>query len=123
MCSTSDAQAPCGTQNPIEQYVSDEDGLASYVCYNGGLYYLLGVTTGAGDSLNCNGGSDGTAISCLPNTLPVLPGVDKLDGKAWGGVIKDDFVAGYVFEFSPTSTASHSWQCVAVIASQVKSAC
>lgn len=99
----SDAQAPCGTQNPIEQYVSDEDGIASYVCYNGGLYYLLGVTTGAGDSLNCNGGED-IAVSCMPNTLPVLPGVDKLDGKAWGGVIRDDFVAGYVFEL-PTSTA------------------
>ena len=63
----------------------------------------MGVTTGAGDSLNCNGGED-IAVSCTPNTLPVLPGVDKLDGKAWGGVIRDDFVAGYVFEL-PTFTA------------------
>ena len=93
----SDAKAPCGTPNPIDQYISGDDGLASYVCYDGGLYYLVGATGGAGDSLDCgDSGGDGTAVACTDNTLPVMPGVDQLDGKAWGGVLRDDLVAGAV---------------------------
>ena len=54
----------------------------------------MGATTGAGDSLNCGDGGEDMAVSCSDNTLPPLPGVDKLDGTAWGGVLRDDFVAG-----------------------------
>ncbi len=54
----------------------------------------MGATTTAGASLNCGDGGEDMAVSCSSNTLPPLPGVEKLDGKAWGGVIRDDFVAG-----------------------------
>ncbi len=91
---SSDAKAPCGTINPVNQYVSDEDGAKTYVCFNGGLYYLMGATTNAGDALDCGDGGEDMAVSCHDRTLPTLPGVDKLDGTSWGGVLKDDFVAG-----------------------------
>jgi len=92
--SFSDAKAPCGNPNPIDQYVSDGDGVKNFVCFNGGLYYLMGATTNAGESLDCGDGGEDMAVSCSDNTLPPLPGVDKLDGTAWGGVLRDDFVAG-----------------------------
>jgi len=92
----SDAKAPCGTINPLEQWI-DNDGAGKYfVCHNGGLYYLMSTTTKAGDAINCGGGGEDMAVSCPQNTFPYLPGLEKLDGTAWGGIIKDDFVAGYV---------------------------
>lgn len=87
-------KAKCGTENPIEQWVYVEDGRKAFVCFNGGLYYLMAASTEVGSSLNCGDGGLDMAVSCSSNTFPTLPGVDQLDGKNWGGVIREGFVAG-----------------------------
>ena len=87
----SDVGQPCGTKHPIQEYVKNIAGEQAYVCYDNKIYYLMSVTTGAGDSLTC---LDGEAAVCSPATFPTLPGIDQLDGQKWGGVTKDDFLAG-----------------------------
>ena len=79
--------------NPLEEYIDNSVSDGAYVCLNGNMYYLMQVSSGVGDSIVCSSGED-IATSCLPNTFGILPGLDKLDGSGWGGVTRDDFVAG-----------------------------
>lgn len=87
----SDAQAPCGTVNPLSQWIDDKDASPNFVCYNGNEYYLMSVSD---LSASCTDGGDGMGTSCTDNTFYPLPGVSDLDGNNWGGVTRDDFVAG-----------------------------
>ena len=65
--------------------------MASYVCYKNNMYYLMSVS---GIDVDCSGGGGDVAVACTHLNFGVLPGLDTLDGKNWGGVIRDDFVAG-----------------------------
>ena len=56
------------------------------------MYYLMSVS---GIDVDCTGGG-GEAAACTNLNFQVLPGVDTIDGKNWGRVTRDDFVAGYV---------------------------
>jgi len=47
----------------------------------------------SGISVDCTGGGD-TGTACTNRNFNVLPGLNTLGGNNWGGVIRDDFVAG-----------------------------
>lgn len=80
-----DSGYDCGTEDPLGKYMLPDTQHASAGCYNGKLYYLASV---AGESELCiNEG-------CADSYFPKLPGLDDLDGDAWGGVTKDDIIAG-----------------------------
>ena len=69
-----------------------ESGMA---CHGNRAYYLVGATG------TCNGGSpfeDADTNDC--GAFPPLPGVTTMDGKAWGGISREDIVFGFVPFFS-----------------------
>ena len=82
---------PCSAKNPFPKYMSNQVGEETYVCVDNTLYYLLSAT---GKSHDCIIGIG--AESCTNNEFSTPPGLTSLDGKAYGGVTKDELVNGYV---------------------------
>jgi hypothetical protein len=62
-------------------YLSESDGQASFVCYNNQGYWIADFQDKSGDF----------GSPCDPS---LLPGLTSLDGTNWGGVTRDDIVAG-----------------------------
>jgi hypothetical protein len=84
-----DSRSPCSSSdNPFPELMSDNDAKSSSVCYNNLRYFIMSTT---GVSAVCV-----PRIGCTKNKLSKLPGISKLDGKAFGGVTMDDLVIGYV---------------------------
>lgn len=87
-----DSGAPCGAINPVDQHLPDDVAATTWTCVDDKLYYLLAPY---GDSFYCNPSGDGQGVGpCYDGDYSAPEGLDKLDGKAWGGVTKDDFIAG-----------------------------
>src|SRR5206468_3637258 len=68
-------------------------GRDSWVCFDGGLYYLLSAK-GTGETCTISNFGQRT---CQTYTFPAVAGIEKLRGNDVGGVTKDDIVAGYVY--------------------------
>ena len=92
-----DVQTKCGPNVDFNAIVNnngiDPGAINDWTCVNGNIYYMLGAQ---GDAQTCDGGGDGTGITCSPNSLTGLPGIVSLNGKAWGGITRSDFIAGAV---------------------------
>jgi hypothetical protein len=86
-----DSGAPCGAINPVTYHLDDTAAITWY-CVDDKLYYLLAPY---GDSFYCYPSADGQGAGpCYDGNYSPPTGMDRLDGKAWGGVTKDDFIAG-----------------------------
>ena len=87
-----DSGKPCTDPNPVDsRYITSGIASETYSCVNGNAYYLV---TASGPVT-----SGGGIVSPLPtsyNTFSVLPGLDSIDGKNWGGISRDDLIAAYV---------------------------
>jgi hypothetical protein len=90
-----DAQVPCGTKDPLdEDDVSEADSNASWVCHNDRMYFFLAA---AGPERKCwisNGPAPTPNWECLDNPFSLPQGMDTMDGEAWAGLVKEDFVIG-----------------------------
>ncbi|KAK8139989.1 hypothetical protein PG984_000055 [Apiospora sp. TS-2023a] len=87
-----DSGYDCGVIDPMSRYLSVDAQHATAGCFQGKLYYLVDPN---GEAHTCNGG-DGAAVSCEDSTFSVPPGLDTLDGSRFGGVRRDDLIAGSV---------------------------
>ena len=67
----------------------------TYACVDNVLYYLVMASGSERDCVN----QGGAAVSCTFSPLMMVPGVDSLDGKNWGGLLRDDLIAGSVLFF------------------------
>ena len=54
------------------------------------MHYLMAVS---GVSSDCTGGGD-SAATCTQKSFLTLPGVNQLNDRNWGGVLRDDFITG-----------------------------
>ena len=90
-----DAKVPCSTINPLDTSdLTHEDAQKSWVCHKDNLYYLLGAK-GAPRTCNLlNTGGHSGQWDCYPNPFSLPPGLTDLNGEAWGGLTKEDFVHG-----------------------------
>ena len=87
-----DAGYPCGTVNPLEGWIRDNVAAATYGCFNGNIYYLVNP---AGDAESCPATScDGCVPLCTPGYFSQPPGLDKLDGSAYGSITVGDLITG-----------------------------
>ncbi|KAK9234065.1 hypothetical protein V1525DRAFT_391821 [Lipomyces kononenkoae] len=94
--------AACGTVNPIENFIGVRNGDATWVCYNNEIYYLVGAIGAAQDCIFS--GKDGP--SCSNNKFTPLPGEQKLNGTAWGGLTIDDLVIGALATYAANGNAN-----------------
>ncbi|KAL2023348.1 hypothetical protein VTK56DRAFT_3086 [Thermocarpiscus australiensis] len=89
-----DSGFACGTIDPMGGYLSPDTMHATWACWDGMLYYLA---MPSGEGQTCDGGGDGTAVTCRDNQFSAPPGIDSLDGQsAFGGVTVKDLVIGSV---------------------------
>lgn len=85
-----DTGVSCGTRDPLDTSdLSHENAAKSSGCYKNKLYYLLGANGKERSCIVENGLWD-----CVPIQFSLPPGLAKLDGKAWGGLTKEDFING-----------------------------
>jgi len=97
-----DAGYPCGTKNPLSGSGPEGTGLdngvaeATYVCYNGDIYYLVYPKDDEESCGICNlQVTAGCVIPCVYNSFSAPPGLDKLvEGNPYGGVTLPDLVIG-----------------------------
>ncbi|KAK8012878.1 chitinase [Apiospora marii] len=82
-----DSGAACGTSNPITKYMTEEAQRQTGVCYDNRIYFLAMVE---GDPRDC------TEIGCEDRTFAAPTGLAGLDGQDYGGLTRDDIVAGAV---------------------------
>ncbi|KAJ8099510.1 hypothetical protein POJ06DRAFT_257166 [Lipomyces tetrasporus] len=94
--------AACGTQNPLEEFISVSDGDATYICYNNEIYYLVGAIGLAQTCVDSNV----VGLRCTNHDFTLLAGEDKLDGTAWGGVTKEDFIIGALATYAANGNAN-----------------
>ncbi|KAK9364399.1 hypothetical protein V1509DRAFT_78068 [Lipomyces kononenkoae] len=94
--------AACGTVNPLEDFISVSDGDATWVCYNNEIYYLVGAI---GPAQHCVF-NHAVGESCTNNDFTQLPGEDKLDGTAWGGLTIDDLIIGALATYAANGNAN-----------------
>lgn len=80
-----DSGAACGTINPITKYMTEEVQGQTGVCYNNREYFLAMVE---GDPQTC------TEADCEDNKFSAPKGNAGLNGKDYGGLKRDDIVAG-----------------------------
>ncbi|OBT58748.1 hypothetical protein VE04_00717 [Pseudogymnoascus sp. 24MN13] len=85
-----DAGVPCGTVDPTNEYLEKDVADKTWACPSNELYYLVVLK---GTAATCTTGREGF---CKHNYYSAPAGIDKLDGKLWGGVKLDDFVVGGV---------------------------
>lgn len=83
-----DASVPCGTVDPSIEYLEKDVADKTWTCAGDKLYYLVVLK---GNAAECTTGRDGF---CKHNYYSAPAGLDKLDGKLWGGIKLDDFVVG-----------------------------
>lgn len=84
----------CGTNNPLSpQYIDEITGPETWVCLPGKnkMYYLVEAYGRTED--DCTQFQNGES-RCVYNTFRAPRGLDKLDGKTWGGLTRDDLVVG-----------------------------
>ncbi|ETS75025.1 hypothetical protein PFICI_13509 [Pestalotiopsis fici W106-1] len=80
-----DSGAACGTSNPITKYMTEDVQRQTGVCYNNRIYFLAMVE---GDPQEC------TEVDCEDRKFAAPQGITSLDGKDYGGLTRDDIVAG-----------------------------
>ena len=97
--------AACGTSNPLPAYMSSSDGDATWYCNQADnmIYYLMAVH--GSQAQDCKVTGCGGKPDCTPNKFGQPPGLSKLNGTAYGGIVYADFIIGYV-SLSPSSEAS-----------------
>lgn len=89
-----DSGTPCGTINPITEYMTTEDQEASWACFppdTGELYYLA-MPVSTQFPANCGSNPPDGRCPEVPFTKP--PGISALTGGAWGGITVQTLVAG-----------------------------
>ncbi|KAL4745304.1 hypothetical protein BDW72DRAFT_211523 [Aspergillus terricola var. indicus] len=77
----------CDAQDPLDDYLDEDTMHASYGCYNDKLYYIADPD---GEPYFCS------ESTCIDNKFSMLPGVDSLDGTAFGGITVQDIIKGSV---------------------------
>jgi hypothetical protein len=105
-----DSGYPCGTVNPLGQYMSNDTAEDSYSCYNGNLYYLVSA---AGDYHSCTGEDIALTVDTVNPPPPVCsgslftapPGLSDL-GSSWGNVTISDLIAGSVNTYVANGNAN-----------------
>jgi hypothetical protein len=92
-----DAGCPCGqfSSASVSTWMGDSLANATSACYNGAQYYLVYP---AGTAQECDGISK-RCVDCAPpacriNRFSEPPGLDTLDGSAYGGVTLQTLVNG-----------------------------
>jgi hypothetical protein len=88
-----DASYPCGTKDSFSPAWLDVSVAgATYACYTSAMYYLVYP---GGDSETCETGScDGCLPVCTSTSFSAPPGLDKLDGSAYGGITLQALITG-----------------------------
>ena len=83
---------PCGTVAPTMMLLTEDVGSVTWSCVDDKLYYLVAPD---GDASTCLLGGDGLgAAPCYATDWSAPVGLATMDGTAWGGVTRDDFIAG-----------------------------
>jgi hypothetical protein len=81
-----DSGFDCAADNPLSQYIDDEDAQTSWVCHENKLYYLMAAK---GASRSC-----GPENNCGNLNFSPVPGLLDMDGVKFGGVTKENIVLG-----------------------------
>jgi hypothetical protein len=88
-----DSGFPCGTVDPMGGYLDTDTMHKTWACWDNQLYYLAAPTDGPAQT--CDGGGDGTAVTCRDNLFGTPKGIDSLDGRSeFGGIKVADLVVG-----------------------------
>jgi len=86
--------SPCSSNfqgNPSSwTFMSNSDAANSYLCYQDTSYFIGGM---AGKYDPCTGQNNHVG-NCKSNQLIMPHGLDKLDGKSYGNITKEDILAG-----------------------------
>ncbi|AEO70565.1 glycoside hydrolase family 18 protein [Thermothielavioides terrestris NRRL 8126] len=99
-----DSGYPCDTQDPVGDYVDTDVMHKTFGCYNDKLYYLVYPD---GDAETCDPPAcPGCQESCVDNKFSMPPGLDSLDGSAFGGVKVSDLIAGAVRSYQANGNAN-----------------
>jgi GH18 family chitinase len=89
-----DAGNKCGERQALATYLDDETMDATGVCINNRAYYLVYPK---GDSKDCDCGGAPICTDKCPNAkFSMPPGLDSLDGEAFGKITKQELVEGSV---------------------------
>ncbi|KFY89077.1 hypothetical protein V500_05953 [Pseudogymnoascus sp. VKM F-4518 (FW-2643)] len=85
-----DSGAPCGAVNPSTNHFGTEHkGANAWACADDKLYYIVGISEA---SRACSGTPERPLQVCYPREFEV----DKLDGRVWGKITREDIVVGAV---------------------------
>lgn len=86
-----DSGYPCGTTDPLGDYLSPDTMHAVWGCHQNKLYYLA---TPKGDAESCPASDEDS--HCSGNFFSAPPGLDSLDGTRFGGVNVSMLIQGAV---------------------------
>lgn len=87
-----DSGAPCGAINPsINHFGTEHKGANAWACADDRLYYIVGISEA---SRACSGTLERPLQICIPREFEVVDGVDKLDGRVWGKITREDIIVG-----------------------------
>ncbi|KAK3934190.1 hypothetical protein QBC46DRAFT_300262 [Diplogelasinospora grovesii] len=81
-----DSGFPCGTVDPVSQYLDADTMHSTWGCYDGKLYYLAYP----------DGNSQSCSDECTDSLFSAPPGLDSLDGNNFGGITLNDLITGSV---------------------------
>ncbi len=81
-----DSGFPCGTIDPVSQYLDADTMHNTWACYEDKLYYLCYPD---GDIDSCDGDAD-----CTSHHFSAPPGIETLDGNNWGGITLENLIQG-----------------------------
>lgn len=100
-----DSGFACGTINPLGKYMTTDTMEKTFGCYNNKLYYLVYPK---GDASFCDPNCGGLTCSsnCHDGMFVAPPGIDGLDGKAFGGVKVVDIISGAVSTYNQNGNAN-----------------
>ncbi|RFU79626.1 glycoside hydrolase, superfamily [Trichoderma arundinaceum] len=106
-----DSGYPCGTVNPLTQYMTVETQEATYSCSNGKLYYLVYPD---GDWQGCPNEDVALTVDmvepslpeCKPTYFSASPGLSTLGPGSWGNITVSDLIAGPVNTYVANGNAN-----------------
>jgi hypothetical protein len=93
-----DAQVLCGTKDPLdEDDVSNSGSNASWVCHKDRMYFFLAAAGSERECFISNGPAPIPNWECISKPFTPPQGMDTMNGEAWSGLVKEDFVIGRVY--------------------------
>ncbi|KAJ3471898.1 hypothetical protein MRS44_001997 [Fusarium solani] len=90
-----DSGYDCNKEYPVEDYLDEDTMDATSACYDGLGYYLV-YPKGDSEECSCSYIHTHCERTCENNKFSAPPGLDSLDGQAFGGITTADLIKGSV---------------------------